>query len=172
MVDGSLCTSVWTSVKIGHVALHAALARNPHVSDAIDAMLGVFIVAAAGYNAPVDVLSRRVAVSTVANQPRWFGQHVSEQVCGAVSCSLFACACMHACMIVIGRRLVGVDVHEATSLDAKEVDSMISLRREATGTGMPPDGACMQQPRCGNASCEGHEEVGRSMQKRKRNKHA
>jgi hypothetical protein len=36
---------------------------------------------------------------------------------------------MHACMIVIGRRLVGVDVHEATSLDAKEVDSMISLRR-------------------------------------------
>jgi hypothetical protein len=32
-------------------------------------------------------------------------------------------------MHVIGRGLVGVDVHEATSLAAKEVDSMISLRR-------------------------------------------
>ena len=148
MVDGSLCTSVWTSVKIGHVALHAALARNPHVSDAIDAMLDVFIVTAAGYNAPVDVLSRRVAVSTVANQPRWFGQHVREQVCGPRQLFIVR-VCMHACMYVIGRGLVGVDVHEATSLAAKEVDSMISLRREATGTGMPPDGACMQHA----ASC-------------------
>ena len=52
MLDGLRCTSVWTSVAIGHVELHELLATNPHVSDASDGMLAVLMDVTLGYSAP------------------------------------------------------------------------------------------------------------------------